>query len=218
MKKANRPFQFVTASYLTRIDNQRAMSASELREGLEQCSDASIFYHTFQSLGRHHFLTEGFSNDFAQWVLAALNRPKLAEQLAGLDVRSYLSLSDLRSDLLRIMDDFCNTHPDDVRRAAFEPFHFCASIELTVPLAEEAWTLDEFRHGLEQLGHGSFQFHFLVSRLRLRLQTNDFSLWFANELGLETLALLANRIDISTNTIEDAKARLVTLIDRELAA
>ena len=218
MKKANRPFQFCTASYLTRIDNQQAMDARELRDGLEQCSDASIFYHTFQSLGRHHFLTEGFSNDFAQWVLAALNQPGLAEQLAGFDIRSYLDLTDLRTDLLRIMNEFCHTHADDVGRVAFEPFHFCASVEVTAPLGWEAWTLGEFRHWLEQVSHGSFHFHFLVSRLRLRLQTNDFSLWFAEELGLETLARLANQIDICTNTIDSAKARLATLIDRELAA
>jgi hypothetical protein len=30
-----------------------------------------------------HFLTEGFSNDFAQWVLAGLNRPQLAKRLAA---------------------------------------------------------------------------------------------------------------------------------------
>ena len=218
MKRATRPFQFYTASYLTRIDNQQAMNAGELRDGLESCSDGSIFYHTFQSLGRHHFLTEGFSNDFAQWVLAALNRPELAEQLAGLDIRDHLALSDVRADLLRIVDDFCHTHPQDVQRAAFEPFHFCASVEVTVSLGWEAWTLEEFRHWLEQVGHASFHFHFLVSRLRLRLQTNDFSLWLAEELGLETLARLTNRIDIYTNTIDSAKAQLVTLIDRELAA
>ncbi len=218
MKRASRPFQFVTASYLTRIENQRAKDAGELREGLETCSDGSIFYHTFQSLGRHHFLTEGFSNDFAQWTLAALNRPGLAEQLAGLDIRSFLDLADLRKDLLRILDDFCRTYPDEVRRTGFEPFHFCASVEVSVPLGWEAWTLEEFRHWLEQVSHASFHFHFLVSRLRLRLQTNDFALWFAEELGLDKLARLTNHIDIYTNTIDSAKAKLVSLIDRELAA
>ena len=82
MKRAEHPFQFVAVSYLTRIGNQIATTLGELRDGLEKCSDASIFYHTFQSLGRHHFLTEGFSNDFAQWTLAACNRPGLAEALA----------------------------------------------------------------------------------------------------------------------------------------
>ena len=70
MNAAPQPFQFVTAAYLTRIENQRAMTIHELLACLDQASDAAIFYHTFQTLGQHHFLTEGFSNDFAQWVLA----------------------------------------------------------------------------------------------------------------------------------------------------
>ena len=43
----------------------------ELNAALAEASDAAMFYHTFQTIRQHHFLTEGFSNDFAQWVLAA---------------------------------------------------------------------------------------------------------------------------------------------------
>ena len=94
--QASQPFQFETASYLIQIGNHEARSLAELQKGIEACSDGSIFYHTFQSLARYHFLTEGFSNEFAQWVLAACNRPMLAEQLASVDIRDYVSLADLR--------------------------------------------------------------------------------------------------------------------------
>lgn len=218
MKKAEHPFQFVTAAYLTRIGNQSATNLAELREGLETCSDASVFYHTFQSLERHHFLTAGFSNDFAQWALAALNRADLAEQLAALDLRGYLALNDLRADLLRVIDDSCRANPNELTRAAFEPFYFCESLEVTVPLEVQTWTLEEFRQGLGELSNASFHFHFLVSRLRLHLRTNDFSQWFANELGLKSLAQRTNHIDIYTNTLDDARAKLVGFLDRELAA
>ena len=43
-----------------------AQFLERLGEGLDPCSDAWVFFHTFQTLGRHPFLTEGFSNDFAQ--------------------------------------------------------------------------------------------------------------------------------------------------------
>lgn len=218
MKRAERPFQFFTASYLTRISNLRAANLTELREGLEKCSDASIFYHTFQSLGRHHFLTEGFSNDFAQWVLAALNHARLAEQMAALDIRSYLALDDLRGDLLRILRGFLDAHGNENRQTAFEPFYFCETVEVALPLGWEAWTLAEFRQHLERLSHASFHFHFLVSRLRLHLRTNDFSLWFADELGLESLAQRTNRIDVYTNTLESARAKLLSVIGRELVS
>lgn len=214
MRTAEQPFHFVTASYLTRIGNQKATKLAELCAGLEQCSDTSIFYHTFQSLGRHHFLTEGFSNDFAQWVLAACNCADLAEQLASLDIRDYVSLSDLRRDLCQVVGAYCETHPQQAEQLAFEPFFFCESVEVTVPLGLAVRTLKEFRNAMESLPNDSFHFHFIVSRLRLHLRTNDFSQWFASSLGLETLARRANRIDIYTNTLESAKARLLAMIDQ----
>ncbi len=218
MKASEPPFRFFTASYLTRIGNHKASRLAELGSGLENCSDASIFYHTFQSLSRHHFLTEGFSNDFAQWVLAACNRAELAEWLASLDIRDYLSLAALRADLRRLVTEYCQAHPQHANQSAFEPFFFCESIEVTVPLGAEARTLREFRQVLEGLSNASFHFHFITSRLRLHLSTNDFSHWFENELGLETLAQRTKRIDIYTNTLESARTKLLALIDQELAS
>ena len=71
MTVAEGPFEFFTVAYLTQIGNYSAGTLGELLNGLEHCSDASIFHHTYQTLGSHHYLTEGFSNDFAQWVLAS---------------------------------------------------------------------------------------------------------------------------------------------------
>lgn len=217
MKTAERPFEFVTASYLTRIGNQKAATLAELAKDLESSSDASIFYHTFQSLSRHHFLTEGFSNDFAQWVLAACNRPELAELLAGLDIRDYLSLAELRSDLLRIVAEYCANNPLYAEQQAFEMFYFCEALEVAVPLGVEVRNLGEFRAGLEKLSHASFHYHFIASRLRLHLRTNDFSYWLENCLGLDDLARQVNRVDIYTHTLDSARAKLVALVDEELS-
>jgi Family of unknown function (DUF5752) len=216
MKAAERPFQFITASYLIRIGNCKATTLVEIANGLESSSDESIFYHTFQSLSRHHFLTEGFSNDFAQWVLAACNRPELAELLAGLDIRDYLSLTELRRDLLRMVTDYCAQNPQYSQQQAFEPFYFCEALEVAVPLGLEAHSLEEFRAGLESLSHASFHYHFIASRLRLHLRTNDFSNWLETSLGLEALARQVNRVDIYTNTLDSAREKLVALVNEEL--
>jgi hypothetical protein len=216
VKVADQPFQFFIASYIPRISNQKAKNLAELRDGLASCSDACVFYHTFQSLGRHHFLTEGFSDDFAHWVLAALNQAALAEQLAGLDIRDYLSIAELRGDLRRLVAEYCEGHPTEALQIAFEPFHFCDTIEVAVPLGREARTLEEFRRELERLSHDSLYFHFIASRLRLQLRTNDFSFWLANALGLTALAERANRIDIYANTLDSAQAQLLALVDSEL--
>jgi hypothetical protein len=206
-------FQFVTASYVIRINNQKACTLNELRTGLNQASDASVFYHTFQSLGRHHFLTEGFSNDFAQWVLAGLNRPLLAERLGGLDIRDYLSLAELRNDLYRVVGDYCDSHPREADMSAFEPFYFCESAEITTPVGPQVTTLGEFCQILEGLSHASLDYHFLISRLRLQLKTNDFSAWLENSLGRQDLARKINRIDIYTNTLDSAREQMVRMID-----
>src|SRR5436190_21733271 len=99
MTTAQQPFQFVTASYLTRVENYKADTISDMYTGLAEASEATVFYHTFQTLGRHHFLTEGFSNDFAQWALASCNQPALAERLASADIRDYTTIQELRADL-----------------------------------------------------------------------------------------------------------------------
>ena len=215
MTQAETPFEFVTVSYLTRIGNQSAGTPTELLMGLESCSDASIFHHTYQTLGSHHFLTEGFSNDFAQWVLADANRNDLAEQLAALDIRDYVSIAALRSDLCRLVGDFCGTFPHFAGQSALERFYFCESVEVTAPLGRSARTLEEFRDAILHLSHAGFYFHFISSRLRLQLRTNDFSHWLANALGLHTLAESVDRIDIYTNTLDSSRTKLVRLIDRE---
>jgi len=73
-----------------------------------------------------------------------------------------------------------------------------------------------FRAGLERLSHASFYYHFVASRLRLQLRTNDFSHWFEQSLGLQELAARANRIDIYINTIDTARKELIGLVDREI--
>ncbi len=216
MKEARYPFQFSTASYLVRICNQRANRLAELQKGLSECSDASIFYHTFHSLRRHHFLTEGFSDDFAQWIMAGCNQAELAEQLAALDLREYLSLSGLRNDLHSRVAEFCRSFPERAHQEAFEPFHFSEAIEVSLPLDIEVHTLEDFRNVLADLSNASFHFHFVTSRLRLQLKTNDFSLWFSTALGLDDLAQRARRIDIYTNTLEVARRQLLTLLEQEL--
>ena len=210
------PFQFVTAAYLIRIENQRAMTIAELMACLDEASDAAIFHHTFQTLGQHHFLTEGFSNDFAQWALASLNQPALAERLASIDIRDYVSIAELRADLQHIVAEFCEAYPKQSEQSAFEPFYFTQAVEVTRPLPWDAKSLPGFRAGLERLSHASFYYHFVASRLRLQLRTNDFSHWFEQALGLPQLAARADRIDIYINTLDTARKELIELVDREI--
>ena len=91
-----------------------------------------------------------------------------------------------------------------------------ADTVVTVPLDVEVRTLAEFRDALGRVSHDTFYHHFIASRLRLHLGTNDFSNWLATDLQEPELARRANRIDIYTNTLDTARDELIELADGEL--
>ena len=80
--RAGTPFHFNSAVHLLRIGRERAGNLNELLESMRNCPEESIFQHTFRTLQEHHFIREGFSNDFAHWAFSACNEPGLAERLA----------------------------------------------------------------------------------------------------------------------------------------
>src|SRR5215471_11309286 len=86
---ATAPFYFNSATHLVKVERERAGSLGELLEAIRVCSEASIFQHTYQTLAEHHFIRQGFSNDFAHWTFSACNEVSLAEQLAAIDVRNF---------------------------------------------------------------------------------------------------------------------------------
>jgi len=218
MITTQQPFKFVTASYLTRVENFKVETISAMHAGLGDAGESTIFYHIFQTLGRYHFLTEGFSNDFAQWALASCNQPVLAERLAGIDIRDYTNTQELREDLRRIFGEFCSETPAACDQRAFEPFYFCSATEVTLPLPWDARTLAGFRAGVERMSHASFYYHFIASRLRLGLRTNDFSHWFRTALNMDHLADRTDRIDVYTNTLDTARRELIEIVDREIGS
>lgn len=207
MKAAEEPFQFVAASYLIRIRPERAYTLRDLASSLRTCSEASVFYHTFQSLETHHY--SAFSSDFAQWILAACNEAALAERLGAIDLREVVSLEELRQTLATRLEEHIRQIPASGDRPAFEPFHFCEAIEVAVPVDRLAHNLAELADGIGSLSLQTLHYHFITSRLRLRLKTNDFSNWIERSLGLGELAGKLNRIDFYTNTLGGVRAEIL---------
>lgn len=210
-QRADQPFQFVAASYLIRIGAEPVQTLGEFAKSLRNCPQASIFYHTFQSLEAHHYTS--FSSDFAQWVLTACNEAALAEQLAIVDLRDIVSLEDLRGILADIVAGYLKEHPQAADRRAFEAFYFCEAREVTVPSGSPAWTLAELAEGIRHLGHQSLHYHFINSRLRLQLKTNDFSFWIEHSLNHPWLAARLNRIDFYNDTLDDLRQDLLAILE-----
>jgi hypothetical protein len=211
-----KPFYFNTSAHLLRITRQKSNTLAEFLDALRECPESSIFQHSFQTLEEHHFIREGFSNDFAQWALSACNEPSLAEELASVDVREFTSVADLRERFVQIVQSFLQRSPAAGTRIARETFYFCASDAVVIPTNFVAHTLREFAEGLRGVSVHCIHHHFIEARLRLKLMSNDFSQWLYEDLGLTEAARQLNRIDIYTGTLEDVRNQIIRIVERAL--
>jgi len=211
VRQAKEPFIFMAASYLVRIRSERAQTLADMARYLRSCSEDSIFYHTFQSLESHHYSI--FSSDFAQWILAACNDAVLAERLATVDLRACVSLAELRKTLASRVEEHIRENTGAADRPAFEPFHFCEATEVTVPLGREARNLGELTEGIRGLALHSLHYHFITSRLRLKLVTNDFSQWIEHSMEMPELAEQLNAVDFYTNTLEGVRHEILDTLE-----
>lgn len=212
VRKPQKPFYFNTSENLLRIGRQRAHDLNELLVALQMCPDDSIFQHTFRTLQEHHFIRQGFSNDFAHWSLFACNEPALAEQFASVDVREFTAIEGLRRRMVEILDEFLHLHSASGSRAAHEPFYFCASDIVVLPTAFCADALPAFLDGLNQVTIHSIHHHFIEARLRLHRMSNDFSEWLREEAGLSDAAEEIERIDIYANTMEGVRRQIARIV------
>jgi hypothetical protein len=216
-RTARTPFYFNSESHLTRIGRERATNLAELLEEVKSCREASIFHHTFQTLREHHYIRGGFSNDFAQWVFAACNEIELAERLAAVDVRDFTTLGELRERIVAAIEEHLKRNPAAAVRPAFEPFYFCLSETVVTPTPFVANTLEEFAECLQRVSLHSIHHHFITARLRPPLTRNDFSSWLEKELDLASPAARLNRIDIYTATLNDVRAKILQIVQQEIA-
>jgi hypothetical protein len=215
-RTAVKPFYFNTSAHLLRITPQKANTLGEFLGALKECPENSIFQHSFRTLQEHHFIREGFSNDFAHWALSACNEPSLAEGLASVDVREFTSVSELRERFVTIVQNFLGRSPASATRMARETFYFCASDTVVIPTNFVAHNLPQFAEGLRGVSVHSLHHHFIEARLRLKLMSNDFSQWLLEDVGLPDAARQLNRIDIYTLTMENVREQIIRIVERAL--
>src|SRR5439155_1318474 len=106
LRWARSPFYFNSAAHIIRIGRDRATTLGEFGEILKRCADEAIFQHTFQTLEEHHYVQEGFTNDFAQWSFSACNEVglgSLADRLNRIDIYTS-TLQDVRRKILKIVE------------------------------------------------------------------------------------------------------------------
>jgi len=216
LRKPQKAFYFNTSEHLLRIGRQKANCLQELLQALQTCPDDSIFQHTFRTLQEHHFIRQGFSNDFAHWSLFACNEPALAEQFASVDVREFTAIEGLRRRMVEILDEFLQLHNRSGSRQAHEPLYFCASDIVVLPTTFCPDTLPGFLDGLNQVTVHSIHHHFIEARLRLHRMSNDFSQWLEEEVGLPDAADAIEGIDIYANTLEGVRRQIARIVSQAM--
>jgi hypothetical protein len=186
---AKNSFNFYTSSIFTEIIGDKAVNLPELLELIKNADESSIFQHTHQAIKELHFTKNVFTNDFAIWVRDALGEDELAENLASIDLREFASLTDLRDDIARIIENYLGTGIEIRKARKGQEFYICRLTEIVTPTQHVVWTLFDLKEALKRVSISSIFYHFFEAKLRCGRNTNDFSLWLETSLGEKELAV-----------------------------
>jgi hypothetical protein len=216
--KAREMFRFYTRLYLSELTGLRASGLKELAAIMRTSPDSCIYHHTHRFLQQHQYLSPEPPNDFAYWVAGMLGERELGERLASIDTIQFTSIAALRAALVSTVDRYLKK-----RRSAGskftgreDSFYFMKSISFILPTDYVVSDLKGFVEALKKISVDSIYFHIFEARLRLERGMNDFSNWIGNSLGDKTLAAEITRLDPYTHTLEELRAVMIRLLEREI--
>ncbi len=211
------PFAFTACMELKEFVGLRAENERQLAQLLDEVPLDSIYYHTHGFLLRHRLATGHYPNDFATWVDVQVRDRVLGERLAMVDPADFMSLQALREELVSVVDEHLGRLGIVPQVVSGEPFDFIQSRIVEVPTGIEARTLQELRDALLEIDQSAIYFHLVEARLRLGRASNDFAAWLERGLGLPELAARVQSVNPYAGSLEQARTRLVALLDEALA-
>jgi trehalose synthase-fused probable maltokinase len=212
------PFAFTACMELKEFVGLRAENERQLAQLLDEVPLDSIYYHTHGFLLRHRLATGPYPNDFATWVDVQVRDRILGERLAMVDPADFTSLQAIREELVSVVDEHLRRLGIVPQVVSGEPFDFIQSRIIEVPTGIEARTLPELRDALLEIDQSALYFHLVEARLRLGRGRNDFAAWLERGLGLPELAARVQVVNPYAAGLEQARARLIALLDEALAA
>jgi small-conductance mechanosensitive channel len=216
LKRAKEPFYFHTQTHMAELTGLKAKNLPEMIDILKKAPDSVIYYHTHHFPEEHQYLVPELSNDFSRWVRYALDNDALAERLANLNIFEYKNLDTYRDKLVATIEN--HAAQDHYQREAIKgrEFYFLKSVSVILPTSYMARDLREFVEALRRVNAGSLYFHVFESRLRLRQETNDFSVWLGKSMDEADLSQEIAKIDPYTYTLEGLRSSLVQTIEKRI--
>ncbi|MDI6707871.1 MAG: DUF5752 family protein [Candidatus Thermoplasmatota archaeon] len=211
---AKEPFVFYTRFNLAEFIGRKAKNLNELLEGIKNVSGSVIYYHTYNFLYLHHYLTPQPHSEFAFWVSNVLHDEELGETLSTIDPTNYSTIADLRKDIISKIEKHITKHPEKAQNSVPSgmEFFFRKAVTFIVPTRYSAHNLREFVECLKKISINSLCFHIIESTLRLERGKNDFSNWLENSVEDTVLAEKVARIDIYRYTLEELRELLIKMI------
>ncbi len=215
--RAEEPFHFFTRLSLTILTGLKARDLREFLDHLKTVQESVIYHHTHRFVKQHQYLVPEPPNDFAYWVTHILQDERLGERLAAIDTTRFSSLDDLRQALVSAIEDHPKQNNGDHRVPEGKEFHFMRAIRFSIPTPHHAQDLAEFLDCLKKVSISSLYLHIFEARLRPPLGVNDFSHWFATQLGEKALARQVAGLDPYTQTLEGLRSKIIGFIEKRLA-
>lgn len=209
-------FNFSGCIEITELLGHKANDVQKLLELIEDVPPDSIYYHTHSYFLRHDYFLGPYPNDFANWITIQVRDRILGERLAQVMPHNDSSIDDLRFELIDIIDQHLMMTKTIPHVEWGKPFYFMQSQILEVPTDLKADNLKKFVDGLKLVDLSAIYYHVYEARTRIQKGRSDFSIWLAQQLGLEELALEIEKIDSYMYSLDDLRDRIISICEREL--
>jgi hypothetical protein len=215
MKTAGKPFRFYTRQNLTHLTGKKAANLRELLTGIKEASDMCIYYHTHHYLEQHEFLSPEPPNDFAYWITNVLQNKLLGEEIAGLDLRQFSTLDEIKTNIIERIEFSLNGNSESGTRAVppGEEFHFMYAQTFIFPTEFIANNLNEFNECVKKVSINSVFYHVFESRFFKRIP--GFCEWL-KELGEDELSDQVCKLDPYTQTMDNLRKMLIALVETRI--
>jgi hypothetical protein len=172
-------FRLLDCALITISTGEQAQNLRELRDRLLVTHHGSIYYHFWGVMLRHVYTDPEYQNDFAVWAARALHDHVMAERLSLIDPNSFLSLEDLRREIIEIIEQHLYEKEHVPWARTGEQFQFIRSQIVVFDTKQRVAAPEEFVSVIPKLPLGSIFYHFIDSRRRTPESLNDFSIWLS---------------------------------------
>lgn len=206
------PFRFMTSSSLVTVCGPKAANVRELLEGVRSVSGSSIYHHSHQVYREWQAFGRPPVHEFGYWVSEVLRERGLGEKLSMIDPTQHDDIRAFREALVGAIERYLGGNPLLNQCPRGSEFVFCESTSVIVDTGVAAADLEGFIRALGRVTNRSLYYHLFEARLRLRRTDNDFSIWLREQMRDELLAAEISRLDISIQTLDQIRARLLLIL------